>query len=86
MEMVHSSKLVILSPMLSTGGPAAGLTMTTWSRMTTETGNKLLSWARHDARPVSRGHRAGAVEKKQRRGREAGEDPRSRFLVTGAGR
>jgi hypothetical protein len=69
MEMVHSSKVVILSPMLSTGRPAAGLTMTTWSRMTTETANKQLSWARHDARPGSRGHRAGAVEEKQRRGR-----------------
>ena len=35
-------------------------------------------------RPGSPGHRAGAVEKKQRRGREAGEHPRSCFLVTGA--
>ena len=60
--------------------------MTTWSRMTAEAATKRLRWARHDARPGSRGHRAGAVEKKQRRERgEAGADPRSRFPVTGAG-
>ena len=29
------SKLVILSPTLSTGQPATGLTMTTWSQTTT---------------------------------------------------
>jgi hypothetical protein len=33
------------------------------------TANTWLGWDRHDARPGSRGHRAGAVADKQRRGR-----------------
>jgi hypothetical protein len=50
------------------------------------TANKWLSWARHDARPGSRDHRARAVENKQRRRREAGDGHRSCVLVAGAGR
>jgi len=44
-----------------------------------------LGWARHHARPGFRGHRAGAAEKKQRRGGKGRDDPRSCFLVTAAG-
>jgi hypothetical protein len=62
--------------------------MTTWAGMTTETANKWLGWAKHDARPGSRGHRAGTVRNKQRRGRgkggEAGTIRGSCFLVAGA--
>ena len=50
-------------------GPATGWTMATWSRMTAEAAHRWLGWARHDARPGSRGHGAGAAGKKQRRGR-----------------
>jgi hypothetical protein len=49
--------------------------------MTTETANKWLDWARHDARPGSRGHRAGAVGEKQRRGK--GRPGRSAVLLPG---
>jgi hypothetical protein len=62
-----------------------GLSLPSWSRMTTETANTWLGWARHDARPGSRIHRAGAVENKQRRGRGGRDDPRSCVLVAGAG-
>jgi hypothetical protein len=50
------------------------------------TANTWWGWARHDARPGSRSHRAGAVEKEAatREGRP-GDDLRACFLVAGAG-
>ena len=53
--------------------------------MTTETAHKWLDRARHDARPGSRDHRAGAVETSSDKEGAAGNDPRSCFLVTEAG-
>jgi hypothetical protein len=41
--------------------------------------------AKHDARPGSRGHRAGAVERSSDEKGEAGDDVRSCFPVTAAG-
>jgi hypothetical protein len=59
--------------------------MTTWSPMTAETANKWLGRARHDARPGSRGHRPVAEKRSSDEGGGPGDDPRSCFLVTGAG-
>jgi hypothetical protein len=53
--------------------------------MIAETANKWLGRAKHDARPGSRSHRAGAVERGSEEGRAGLGGSTVGFLVTGAG-